>query len=192
MPEDVTAIEMRLYLGQDQIWSEVSSGFLIVSAGSWAPYIHVILSYVVSITWYITQPLVRLLLRITNPQLVIISFAQVQAAQWSDTIPTQNIWFTIGIHLTLFCFNTPTKLNYDSPILDLNCSTLTTGKDFVNRSAGLSIPATWKGSMTLFSYCSWMKWCWMSICLVQHSTAGFTVRNIAAWLSKHNGIGPWM
>ena len=37
---------------------------------SWAPYIHVILSYVVSITWYINQPLVRLLLCITNLQLV--------------------------------------------------------------------------------------------------------------------------
>ena len=39
-------------------------------AGSRAPYIHVILSYIVSITWYIIQPLVRLLLRITNLQLV--------------------------------------------------------------------------------------------------------------------------
>ena len=30
----------------------------------------------------------------------------------------------------------------------------------------------------------------MSICLVQCSTAGFIVRNIAAWLSEHSGIGP--
>ena len=30
------------------------------------------------------------------------------------------------------------------------------------------------------------------MCLVRHLTAGFTMRNIAAWLSKHNGIGPWM
>ena len=30
----------------------------------------------------------------------------------------------------------------------------------------------------------------MSICLVQHSTAGFTMRDIAAWLSKHSGMGP--
>ena len=30
----------------------------------------------------------------------------------------------------------------------------------------------------------------MSICLVQCSTAGFIVRNITAWLSKHSGIGP--
>ena len=32
----------------------------------------------------------------------------------------------------------------------------------------------------------------MSMCLVQHSTAGLTVRNIAAWLSEHSGIGPLM
>ena len=30
----------------------------------------------------------------------------------------------------------------------------------------------------------------MSICLVWHSIAGFIVRNIAAWLSEHSGIGP--
>ena len=29
----------------------------------------------------------------------------------------------------------------------------------------------------------------MSICFVQCSTAGFIIRNIAAWLSKHSGIG---
>ena len=32
----------------------------------------------------------------------------------------------------------------------------------------------------------------MSMCLVQCSTAGLTVRNIAAWLSEHSGIGPSM
>ena len=122
----------------------------------------------------------------------MISFAQVWAAQWSDTIPDRNVWFTIRIHLTLFHFNTPTKPNYNSPILNLNCSTFTTGKDLVNRLAGLSIPAMWKGSMTLFLYCSRMKWCQMFMCLVWCSTAGFTVRNIAAWLSQHSGIGSWM
>ena len=30
------------------------------------------------------------------------------------------------------------------------------------------------------------------MCLVQHSTAGFTIRNIATWLSMHSGIGPCM
>ena len=30
------------------------------------------------------------------------------------------------------------------------------------------------------------------MCLVQCSTAGLTMRNIAAWLSKHSGIGPSM
>ena len=32
----------------------------------------------------------------------------------------------------------------------------------------------------------------MSICFVQHSTAGFIIRNIAAWLSEHSGICPSM
>ena len=32
----------------------------------------------------------------------------------------------------------------------------------------------------------------MSMCLVRRSTAGFTVRNIAAWLSEHNGVGSCM
>ena len=30
----------------------------------------------------------------------------------------------------------------------------------------------------------------MSICFVQHSTAGLIVKKIAAWLSEHSGIGP--
>ena len=30
----------------------------------------------------------------------------------------------------------------------------------------------------------------MLMCLVQHLAAGFTMRNIAAWLSEHSGIGP--
>ena len=86
----------------------------------------------------------------------MISFVQDCTAQWSDTIPSWNVQFQVRINLTLFHFNTPTKLNYDSPILDLNCSTLTTGKDLVNRLAGLLTPAIWKGSTTLFSYCSQM------------------------------------
>ena len=32
----------------------------------------------------------------------------------------------------------------------------------------------------------------MSICLVRRLTAGFTMRNIAAWLSEHSGIGSCM
>ena len=32
----------------------------------------------------------------------------------------------------------------------------------------------------------------MSICFVRRSTAGFIVKNIAAWLSEHSGIGPSM
>ena len=30
------------------------------------------------------------------------------------------------------------------------------------------------------------------MCLVQRLTAGFTMRNIAVWLSEHSGIGPLM
>ena len=78
---------------------------LIYLAGSWAPFIHIILSYVVSITWYITQPLVRMLLQIINPSVNMISFAQVCAAQWSGTVSSPNVWFIPGIHLTLFRFN---------------------------------------------------------------------------------------
>ena len=36
----------------------------------------------------------------------MISFAQVWTVQWSDTIPSRIVQFTIGIHLTLFHFNT--------------------------------------------------------------------------------------
>ena len=72
---------------------------------SWAPYIHIILSYVVSITWYINQPLVRRLLQIINLSVSKISLAQVYTAQWSDTIPCQNVQFQVRIHLTQFCFN---------------------------------------------------------------------------------------
>ena len=61
---------MRLYLCKTRSDPKYLLDSLIYLAGSRAPYIHVILSYVVSITWYIIQPLVRLLLCITNPQLV--------------------------------------------------------------------------------------------------------------------------
>ena len=30
----------------------------------------------------------------------------------------------------------------------------------------------------------------MSMCFVRRSTAGLIVKNIAAWLSEHSGIGP--
>ena len=50
---------------------------LIYLAGSQAPYKHVIISYIVSITLYINQPLVRILLWIINPSVSMISFVQV-------------------------------------------------------------------------------------------------------------------
>ena len=72
MPEDVTVIEMRLYLCK----TRPDPKYFLDSLYNWlgvelqGPYIHVILFYIVSIKWYIIQPLVRLLLHITNLQLV--------------------------------------------------------------------------------------------------------------------------
>ena len=149
--------------------------------------------YVVSITWYINQPLVRLLLCIINPQSVwyhlhrfvlcndLIQFLVGMFSFKSEYISPYSI-STLPLNWTI----------YDNLILFLNCSTLTTGKDLVIRSAGLSTPAVWKGSTTLFSYCSQIQWFWMSMCFIQCSTAGFTMRNITAWLSEHSGIGPLM
>ena len=57
-----------------------------------------------SIIWYITQPLVRMLLWIINLSLSMISFAQVWTVQWSDTIPSWNVQFQVRIHLTQFHF----------------------------------------------------------------------------------------
>ena len=47
----------------------------------------------------------------------MISFAQVWTAQWTDTIPSRNVRFTIRIHLTLFCFNTHVHSNHFWPKL---------------------------------------------------------------------------
>ena len=41
----------------------------------------------------------------------MISFAQVRTAQWSNTIPCWNVWFTVRIHLTLFRFNSQDSLH---------------------------------------------------------------------------------
>ena len=65
--------------------------------GSRAPYIQVILSYIVSITWYITQSLVRLTTAHYQSTVSMISFAQVLTAQWSDTIPSWNVQFQVRI-----------------------------------------------------------------------------------------------
>ena len=116
MPEDVTVIEMRLYLCKTRSDPKYLLDSLYYMAGSRAPYIHVILSYVVSITWYITQPLVSFTTAHYQSAVSMISFAQVWTVQWSDTIPKQNVWFSIGIHLTLFRFDTPTKPMMSLPI----------------------------------------------------------------------------
>ena len=46
-------------------------------AGSWAPYIHVMLSYVVSIMRYYSAIIKLMLLWITNPSVSMMSFAQI-------------------------------------------------------------------------------------------------------------------
>ena len=66
-------------------------------ARSLAPYIHVILTDVVSITLYINKPLVRLTTAHYQSAVSMISFAQVLTAQWSDTIPRRNVRFQVGI-----------------------------------------------------------------------------------------------
>ena len=66
-------------------------------AWSLAPYIHVILADVVSITLYINKPLVRLTTVHYQSAVSMISFAQVLTAQWSDTIPKWDVQFQVGI-----------------------------------------------------------------------------------------------
>ena len=90
---------MRLesYVKTRSSYSSIGVKFLNIMAGSWAPYIHVILSDIVSITWYITQPLVRLTTAHYQSTVSMISFAEVFTVQWSDTIPSQNVWFQVGI-----------------------------------------------------------------------------------------------
>ena len=66
-------------------------------ARSLAPYIHVILADVVSITLYINKPLVRLTTAHYQSAVNMISFAQVLTVQWSDTIPKRNVRFQVGI-----------------------------------------------------------------------------------------------
>ena len=45
-----------------------------------------------------------MLLQVTNPSVSMISFVSDDTAQWSDTIPSWNVWLLIRIHLTLFPF----------------------------------------------------------------------------------------
>ena len=66
-------------------------------AWSLAPYIHVILADVVSITLYINKPLVRLTTAHYQSAVSMISFAQVLTVQWCNTIPCQNVWFQVRI-----------------------------------------------------------------------------------------------
>ena len=74
-------------------------------AGSQAP-LYTCYAILCSVYYMIlTQPLVRLTTVYYQSTVSMISFAQVQTVQWSNTIPCQNVRFTYGIHLTLFRFN---------------------------------------------------------------------------------------
>ena len=74
--------EMRLGLCVNQIFTQVLGVlFLILLARSQAPYIHVILADVVSITLYINKPLVRLTAVHYQSTVSMISFPQVLTAQ---------------------------------------------------------------------------------------------------------------
>ena len=53
----------------------------------------------------LNKPLVRLTTVDYQCAVSMISFAQVLTAQWSNTIPSQNVWFQVRIDLTLFHFN---------------------------------------------------------------------------------------
>ena len=74
--------EMRLDLYVDQIFTQVLGVlFLVLMARSQAPYIHVILADVLSITLYINKPLVRLTTAHYQSAVSMISFAQVLTVQ---------------------------------------------------------------------------------------------------------------
>ena len=70
-------------------------------AGSLAPYIHVILSYIVSITMYYSAISKTMMLQITSLSVSMTSFASDNTVQLSDTIPSWNVQLKHGIHLTL-------------------------------------------------------------------------------------------
>ena len=87
-------------------------------ARSLAPYIHVILADVVSITLYINKPLVRLTTAHYQSTVSMISFAQVLTVQWSDTIPCRNVQFQVGItsHNILFQQDLYDHVSCEDPI----------------------------------------------------------------------------
>ena len=77
MLEDITVIEIRLYLCKTRSDLKYLLDSLFYLAGSQVPYIHVILSYVVSITRYIIQPLVSFTTAHYQSTVSMISSAQV-------------------------------------------------------------------------------------------------------------------
>ena len=87
-------------------------------AGGWAPYIHIILSYIVSITWYITQPLVSILLwwwACSSDTLVypsIFTFPLFSLHHWSTT--THPCWHNC-MHLHPHLLTHDTHLHFIRP-----------------------------------------------------------------------------
>ena len=53
--------------------------------------------------------------QIINLLVSMILFTQVWTVQWSDTIPSWNVQFQLGIHLTWFCFNRLPLFSIQSP-----------------------------------------------------------------------------
>ena len=70
-----------MILCRPDLYSSIRCKFLILMARSLAPYIHVILADVVSITLYINKPLIRLTTVHYQSAVSMISFAQVLTAQ---------------------------------------------------------------------------------------------------------------
>ena len=120
-----------------------------------------------------------MLLQIVNPSVSIMSYCTGCTVQWSDTIPSWNVWLLVRIHLTWFHFNTPTQPNYSW------WSNFGPKFPHFDDWQGLGEQISWvffssdvDGSTILFYTVP--LYCQMSICLVQCLTAGFTVRNIIA------------
>ena len=105
MPEDVTVIEMRLYLCKTR--SDPKYLFWIPYTIGWeSSSLYTCNTILCSVHYMIHYSAISKTITAHYQSTVsMISFAQVWTAQWSDTIPCQNVWFTVRIHLTLFRFN---------------------------------------------------------------------------------------
>ena len=91
----VDQILLELYRVKSLFIMALESSSLYTHNTSWCSVHYMILN----------KPLVRLTTAHYQSAVSMISFAQVLTAQWSNTIPCQNVWVSIGIDLTLFHFN---------------------------------------------------------------------------------------